>query len=134
VAAIQASGPVALPLLLLSVLTATLAVERGLHWCRLWQCPEPLRRQGRSDPWSTTVVEPLLEAVVLLAPLLGLLGTVVGVMGLLDRLGPQLPTPLAMGDVLASSAFGLGLSVLALALLLLNRGLRRWQRQLPPGP
>lgn len=83
------------------------------------------------DGRSTHLLEPCLEAVVLAAPLLGLLGTV---LGLMDRLA-QLELPLTgaiegYGLVLASTAFGLLLSLAALVLLLLNRALRRWQMRL----
>ena len=74
----------------------------------------------------------VLQAAVVLAPLLGLVGTTAGLMGVLKQLGPQLllpPTaPLAgYGDVLLPTLLGLQLTVVAMALLLLNQGLRRWQ-------
>jgi biopolymer transport protein ExbB len=76
--------------------------------------------------------EAVLQAAVVLAPLLGLVGTTAGLMGVLKQLGPQLllpPTaPLAgYGDVLLPTLLGLQLTVVAMALLLLNQGLRRWQ-------
>jgi biopolymer transport protein ExbB len=76
--------------------------------------------------------EQLLQAAILLAPLLGLTGTVHGLMQVLRDLGPQLllpPTaPLAgYADVLISTLVGLQLTLLATALLLLNQALSRWQ-------
>lgn len=78
--------------------------------------------------------EPFLQAAVLLAPMLGLLGTVLGLMDVLRALGPQLllpsSSPLAgYADVLASTVVGLQLALLALVLAQLNRGLRHWQLQ-----
>ena len=76
--------------------------------------------------------EPLLQAAVVLAPLLGLIGTTAGLMAVLRQLGPQLllpaNAPLAgYGDVLLPTLLGLQLTFVALALLLLNQGLRQWQ-------
>jgi len=132
-----ACGPVALPLLLLSVAVLTVAFDRLAFWWRWWRSgaaaacasgPAPaLRRQMASG-------ERLLEAALLLAPLLGLLGTVYGLMAVLRSLGPQLllpaQAPLAgYADVLLSTLIGLQITVLATLVLLLNRGLRRWQWQ-----
>ena len=133
----KACGPVALPLLLLSVAVLTVAFDRLAFWWRWWRggaamaCasgPGPaLRREMASG-------ERLLQAAVLLAPLLGLLGTVDGLMAVLRSLGPQLllpaQAPLAgYADVLLSTLIGLQITVLATVVLLLNRGLRRWQLQ-----
>ena len=87
-----------------------------------------LEEWGLAMGWG----EPLLEAAGLLAPLLGLIGTVLGLIELLGRLGPQLllpaGTPLqAYGQVLTSTALGLIVAFLATALLLSTRGLRQWQ-------
>ena len=145
----RACGPVALPLLLLSVAVFTVGFDRLAFWWRWW-------RRGRR-PWRELCValaaapspevrtqllengdeqmawgEAVLQAAVVLAPLLGLVGTTAGLMGVLKQLGPQLllpPTaPLAgYGDVLLPTLLGLQLTVVAMALLLLNQGLRRWQ-------
>ena len=83
------------------------------------------------DARTTHLLEPCLEAEVLAAPLLGLFGSVLALMRLFDQL--QLPQPTAIdgyGLTLASTAFGLLLSLFALVVLLLNRTLRRWQMRL----
>ena len=142
-------GPVALPLLLLSVAVFTVGFDRLAFWWRWWRrgrrpwrelcgalaaAPSPeVRTQLLEDgdeqmAWG----EAVLQAAVVLAPLLGLVGTTAGLMGVLKQLGPQLllpPTaPLAgYGDVLLPTLLGLQLTVVAMALLLLNQGLRRWQ-------
>lgn len=76
--------------------------------------------------------EPLLQAATVLAPLLGLTGTVLALMGVLASLGPDLTLPPAAslqsyGQVLMSTVVGLLVSLLASGTLLLNQGLRRWQ-------
>ena len=76
--------------------------------------------------------EPLLQAAVVLAPLLGLIGTTAGLMAVLRQLGPQLLLPpaaplAAYGEVLLPTLLGLQLTLVAMALQLLNQGLRRWQ-------
>jgi hypothetical protein len=63
------------------------------------------------------------------------LGSVLELMRLLNQL--QLPQTTAIdgyGLVLASTAFGLLLSLFALVVLLLNRTLRRWQMRLLQQP
>ena len=132
----KACGPVAFPLLLLSVAVLTVAFDRAAFWWRWW-------RSGAADgvPHSSRMHslrrrmasgEPVLQAAIVLAPLLGLFGTVSGLMGVLRALGSQLllppQAPLAgYADVLLSTLIGLQITVLATAVLLLNRGLRHWQ-------
>ena len=148
---LSACGPVALPLLLLCLAVLTVGFER-LHfwWCwwgrgrkpwralqeQLQQCSDPehrgllLRRQDAAMAWG----EPILQAGVVLAPLLGLVGTTAGLMAVLRQLGPQLllqpSSPLSgYAAVLVPTLTGLQLALLATLLLLLNQGLRRWQLQ-----
>jgi biopolymer transport protein ExbB len=148
---LSACGPVALPLLLLCLAVLTVGFER-LHfwWCwwgrgrkpwralqeQLQQCGDPeqrgllLRRQDAAMAWG----EPILQAGVVLAPLLGLVGTTAGLMAVLRQLGPQLllqpSSPLSgYAAVLVPTLAGLQLALLATLLLLLNQGLRRWQLQ-----
>jgi biopolymer transport protein ExbB len=76
--------------------------------------------------------EPLLQGAALLAPLLGLIGTVTGLMGVLAQLGPRLELPpgaslATYGQVLLSTAAGLVVSLVASAGLFTNQGLRHWQ-------
>jgi biopolymer transport protein ExbB len=148
---VQACGPVALPLLLVSIVVATVLFDRCLFWWQWWRQPEPrlsgarqflrdcpasperylqLRRLKRAMAQG----EPFLQAAVLVAPMLGLLGTVFGLMNVLRALGPQLllpsSTPLVgYGDVLVSTVLGLQLSLVALVTGQVNRGLRHWQLQ-----
>jgi biopolymer transport protein ExbB len=145
----KACGPVALPLLLLSLAVLTVGFERCAFWWRWWwrdrqpwtelnqqlnACPSAqarivlLSRQQRAMAWG----EPLLQAAQILAPLLGLVGTTSGLMAVLRGLGNQLllpPTaPLAgYADVLLPTVVSLQLALLSTALLLLNQSLRRWQ-------
>lgn len=136
----NACGPVALPLLLLSVAVFTVAFDRIVFWWRWWRGDLPATALADDDPRRRFVQlrramasgETVLQAAIVLAPLLGLLGTVNGLMQLLRGLGPQLLLPanaplLGYAEVLLSTLIGLQLTVLATALLLLNRGLRRWQ-------
>lgn len=131
----------ALPLLLLSLAVFTVAFDRAAYWCRCWRRhswrQQPLHQVNAEMAWG----EPLLQAAVLLSPLLGLIGTTSGLMAVLRQLGPQLllppSAPLAgYAEVLLPTLLGLQLTLLALVLLLLNQGLRRWQvrrcNTLPP--
>ena len=144
-----ACGPVALPLLLVSMSVFAVGIDRATLWWRWWRPASPGRRQ-RGQQLNALASqesrqldlerlasrmangEQLLQAAMLLAPLLGLTGTVHGLMQVLRALGPQLllpPTaPLAgYADVLISTLVGLQLTLLATALLLLNQALSRWQ-------
>ena len=145
----KACGPVAVPLLVLSVAVFTVGFDRCAFWWRwfargrrswrqlrtaLAQAPSAeLRRQLLDDcDHQMTWGEPLLQAAVVLAPLLGLIGTTAGLMAVLKQLGSQLllppGAPLAgYGDVLLPTLLGLQITFVAMALLLLNQGLRRWQ-------
>ena len=132
----RACGPVALPLLLLSLAVFTVAFDRGAYWWRCWRRGWRPTRQPGPDQLDTEMAwgEPVLQATVLLAPLLGLIGTTAGLMAVLKQLGPQLllppSAPLAgYGEVLLPTLLGLQLTFVALALLLLNQGLRRWLRR-----
>lgn len=144
-----ACGPVALPLLLVSISVFAVGIDRVAFWWRWWRPAAQGRRQAGQqlkamanresqqldlERLASRMAsgEPMLQAALLLAPLLGLLGTVSGLMQVLRTLGPQLllpPTAPLVGyaDVLISTLVGLQLTVLATALLLLNQGLRRWQ-------
>jgi biopolymer transport protein ExbB len=140
-------GPVALLLLLLSIAVLTVCLDRLRWWWGWWQGRHRRRRQWQQslehddgaaadqlEDWDLAMShgEPLLRAAALLAPLLGLVGTVFALMGLLSRLGPDLTLPpgaslQGFGRVLLSTALGLLLSLVATAALELNGGLRRWQ-------
>ena len=140
-------GPVAVLLLLLSIAVLTVCLDRIRWWTRWWrgrsarqrQWQEQLDSQGASpgdrlEDWDLAMAfgEPVLRAAALLAPLLGLVGTVFALMQVLARLGPDLTLPAGTslqgyGQVLLSTALGLLISLVASAGLELNRGLRHWQ-------
>lgn len=107
---LKACGPVAIPLALLSLAVFTIAFERVSFWWRWWRPPARQRDSLRRELAGTVNLlaarlllerrqrsmafgEPVLQAAVLLAPLLGLVGTVLGLMGVLRELGPQLLLP-----------------------------------------
>lgn len=134
------------PLLLLSIAVLTVAFERGRWWFSWWRGrvarhgrrwrwhrqPEALARQLARWDWQMRSGEPLLQAAMVLAPLLGLTGTVLALMGVLASLGPDLTLPptaslQSYGQVLMSTLAGLLVSLLASATLFLNQGLRGWQ-------
>jgi biopolymer transport protein ExbB len=140
-------GAVAALLLLLSIAVLTVVFDRGRWWWQWWQ-----RRAQRQADWqrlraedgaaaaaclddwkhSMRWGEPLLQAAVVLAPLLGLIGTVLGLMQVLASLGPGLVLPpgaplQGYGQVLLSTALGLIVSLIACAGLYVNQGLRAWQ-------
>jgi biopolymer transport protein ExbB len=76
--------------------------------------------------------EPLLQAATVLAPLLGLCGTVLALMRVLAGLGSDLTLPAGAslhgyGQVLMSTLVGLAVSLTASTSLFANQGLRRWQ-------
>ncbi len=152
-------GPAALPLLLLSIAVLTVGLDRARFWWQ-WRRDRPQRRQlwrqlrGAGPEacrlalarWSRAMGfgEPLLEAAVLLGPLLGLIGTVLALMRLLSRLGPGLLLPAGeplagYGEVLGDTALGLIVGLLASVTLQVNRALRlgqlqRLQERLTPLP
>ncbi len=142
------NGPVALLLLLLSIAVVTVALDRGRYWWQWWRTRASRRQQwerlladqgmpaaGRKlEDWDLEMRfgEPLLQAAVVLAPLLGLVGTVLGLMQVLSSLGPQLLLPAGanlagFGQVLLSTAIGLVVSLIASTSLVANQWLRRSQ-------
>jgi len=136
-------------LLLLSVAVLTLVFERTRFWIHWWrrrpsrsrawreqiaEAPAPARLEERLEDWDLAMGfgEPVLQGAALLAPLLGLIGTVTGLMGVLAQLGPRLELPpgaslATYGQVLLSTAAGLVVSLVASAGFLTNQGLRHWQ-------
>jgi len=134
-------------LLLLSIAVVTIGFDRARYWVQWWR-----QRRQRQNRWEQTVSagpdaiatqllewnsqmafgEPLLQAAGVLGPLLGLIGTVVGLMRVLASLGPQLVLPAGAnlnnyGQVLLSTALGLIISLIATSSLFANQGIRHWQ-------
>ena len=127
---LQACGPVLLPLVLLSLAVASAALDRCWFWWRWRRRPLARRRPLLVDAFTIQCMEPLLEAAVLVAPLLGLFGSVLALMRVLDE--ANAPSSALLRNyslVLVSTAYGLAIALAALVVLLLNRALRRWQLQ-----
>jgi biopolymer transport protein ExbB len=133
-------------LLLLSIAVVTVSLDRGRWWLQWWRRRAQRRRHWRElrslsgpiarqiEDWDQAMRfgEPLLQAAAVLAPLLGLTGTVLGLIRVLAALGPDLTLPVGTtlqgyGQVLISTALGLVVSLVASASLFANQGLRSWQ-------
>lgn len=84
--------------------------ERSLASALLYAQEMELKRFRRGIP--------ILDMVITLAPLLGLLGTVTGMMGSFSLIGGELSTPGAItggiAEALIATAFGLGIAITAL--------------------
>ncbi|MFM7237378.1 MAG: MotA/TolQ/ExbB proton channel family protein [Cyanobium sp.] len=140
-------GPVGWLLILLSISVLTVTFERLRFWWTWWkrrnmhqQQWKEILRLGGNHPlvWledrdlEMRFAEPFLEAAIVIAPLLGLIGTVLGLSRLLAAMGPQLLLPSGsnlsgFADVLISTAMGLLISLLATVTLHFNNGLRNWR-------
>jgi biopolymer transport protein ExbB len=140
-------GPTGVLLVLLSIAVLTIGFDRCRFWIQWWR-----NRQSRRLRWEGAMAEgeaaagllledwerdmrfgdPLLQAAGVLGPLLGLIGTVIGLMRVLSSLGPQLVLPPGAslngyGQVLLSTAIGLIVGLIATATLFANQGLCDWQ-------
>ncbi|MBL6802885.1 MAG: MotA/TolQ/ExbB proton channel family protein [Cyanobacteria bacterium] len=149
--ALQQGGVLILPLLLLSIAVMSAGIDRLLHWIR-WRrvCSGEIQqiRNGLhglpSDAADRSLDRQLqrldrrfrrwessLDLAMALGPLLGLLATVLGLMGLLQALGPDLLLPrgegltVRYGQVLVGTALGLVIALMALVVQRLNRMQRR---------
>jgi biopolymer transport protein ExbB len=84
--------------------------EKSLANALLYAHAKELRRFQRGIP--------ILDTVITLAPLLGLLGTVTGMMGSFSLIGGELSAPGAItggiAEALIATAFGLGIAITAL--------------------
>jgi biopolymer transport protein ExbB len=140
-------GPIGWLLILFSVSVLTLTFERLRFWWLWWNHRALHRqqwlevcRQGGNRPlaWmeerdlEMRFTQPFLEAASVVAPLTGLIGTVLGLSRLLSAMGPSMVLPPGrpfggFGDVLLSTAMGLSISLVATVMLHLNNGLRQWQ-------
>ncbi len=142
-------GTISLLLLLLSIAVVTVSFDRARYWLEWWR-----QRRLRLNRWEQTAAagpdaienqllewnsqmafgEPLLQAAGVIGPLLGLIGTVIGLMRVLASLGPQLVLPAGAnltnyGQVLLSTALGLTISLIATSSLFANQGIRHWQME-----
>lgn len=140
-------GPTGVLLVLLSIAVLTISFDRCRFWIQWWR-----NRETRRLRWERAMAEgdgavalmledlerdmrfgePLLQAAGVLGPLLGLIGTVIGLMRVLASLGPQLVLPpgaslSGYGQVLLSTAIGLIVSLIATTTLFANQGLSEWQ-------
>jgi len=140
-------GPIGWLLILLSISVLTITFERLRFWVLWWkrrahyrnQWLESLRHGGTSPlRWMEErdlemgFAQPFLEASSVIAPLTGLIGTVLGLSRLLSAMGPEMILPPGsdlggFGEVLVSTALGLCISLLATLTLHVNNGLRQWQ-------
>jgi len=84
--------------------------ETSLPSALLYAQAQELKRYGRGIP--------VLDTVITLAPLLGLLGTVTGMMGSFSLIGGELSAPGAItggiAEALIATAFGLGIAITSL--------------------
>ena len=84
--------------------------EEGLNNALLYAMAKEVKRYQRGIP--------VLDTVITLAPLLGLLGTVTGMMGSFSLIGGDLSAPGAItggiAEALIATAFGLGIAITAL--------------------
>jgi len=140
-------GLVGLLLLLASIAVLTVVFDRGRFWWQWWRKRTSRNRQWRErllagagggeqtlEDWEREMAfgEPVLQAGAVLAPLLGLIGTVLGLMEVLAALGPGLTLPpgaplAGYGKVLMATALGLIVSLIATAGVLANQAARGWQ-------
>ena len=84
--------------------------EKSLESALLYAQEQELKRFRRGIP--------ILDTVITLAPLLGLLGTVTGMMGSFSLIGGELSAPGAItggiAEALIATAFGLGIAITSL--------------------
>lgn len=131
----ERGGWVMWPLLLLSVLAATLVIERFLFWAREGRQPATRRIELRCGACSAAELDLellldseqqrlergmlLLDTILAAAPMMGILGTVIGVIGAFEALATNAsPDPMAVtggiSQALITTASGL---VIALGVL-----------------
>ncbi|MCP9848560.1 MotA/TolQ/ExbB proton channel family protein [Cyanobium sp. Morenito 9A2] len=154
--ALQNGGPAVLPLLLLSIVVVAIGVDRARYWRGQGLGPARVERQLaealqgsagqghgqlrqelllRQLERQGTSGEAVLEAAAVVGPLLGLIGTVAGLIRALTELGPQLVLPsggaslTSYSQVLVSTLLGLVVALIATVVLRTNRGLLERQRQ-----
>lgn len=135
---IDRAGPVAWPLLAVSFVTVAILIERALFWSREWtrdpqRSLEAARSRTDQRALDEAEVERLLDreerrlarglgwldTAVTAAPMLGILGTVLGIIDSFDALGTDTVTdPFAVsggiGQALITTAAGLVIALVAL--------------------
>ncbi|HPF13377.1 MAG: MotA/TolQ/ExbB proton channel family protein [Planctomycetes bacterium] len=128
---IQRGGPVVWPLLLLSLLATTVVIDRIRFWMRTGRQHDELLELARRE--GLEAVERLiargmvlLDTVITIAPMLGILGTVTGIIQSFELLGGEArPDPLGVSsgiaEALITTALGL---VVALCTILPYNWLR----------
>ena len=138
---IQRGGPVMWPLLVLSIWAATVVVERLLFWWRERRRPAPqaieeLLAGGNGDLDPECRLDLMLDeeqrrlergmgtldTIFAAAPMLGILGTVLGVIGAFDSLAARAnPDPMAVtggiSEALVTTMLGL---IVAIPMVLLH--------------
>jgi biopolymer transport protein ExbB len=141
---IEKGGPVMWPLLLLSVIAIAIVIERGLFWRRekrrsvseaLGELESECTNGSFEEASSRTSMlldreqrrmergMPILDTVITVAPLLGILGTVLGIIDSLELLSVHAtPDPLAVSGGVAQALFttATGLAIAIAAILPYN--------------
>lgn len=118
-------GPLMWPLLFLSLVTVTVVVERALVFARerRHDAREVVRDLGRErslDDAERRLAKGMvvLDTVITAAPLLGILGTVLGIIQCFELLGQGQPNPLAIAggvaQALITTASGLTVALAAI--------------------
>jgi len=126
---IERGGPVMWPLLLLSVVALTLIVERLLFWHRETRRPaaEVIAEAAELPPELLIDAElrrlecrmAIFDTIIAAAPMMGILGTVIGVIGAFNALSAEArPDPMAVtggiSEAVITTATGL---IIALCVL-----------------
>ncbi|MEB3319272.1 MAG: MotA/TolQ/ExbB proton channel family protein [Cyanobacteriota bacterium] len=141
------SGAAGWLLILLSIGVLTVGLERLRFWVIWWKRRRTLHQQWqevlhlgerRARAWindrdmDMRFAQAFLEASIVIAPLLGLIGTVLGLSRLLSAMGPRLLLPEGGGDqgfgeILLMTAMGLVVSLVATVTWHLSNTFRQWQ-------
>ena len=127
-------GPVMYPLLLCSIAAIAISVERYLFFRKADSGRDFTRKfceYVEQDNWIVNVRAEraldkfdnrlnYLNVIVTLAPVLGLLGTVTGMIGSFNNFSQRLDNPLAVtagiGEALITTVFGLCISIIAICM------------------
>ncbi|MEZ6005473.1 MAG: MotA/TolQ/ExbB proton channel family protein [Planctomycetota bacterium] len=131
IAWLQRGGPIVWPLLLLSLVASTVVIDRIRFWARFSRARAALTDLARKEGLEAAerVIARgmvLLDTVITVAPMLGILGTVTGIIQSFELLGGDAkPDPLGVSsgiaEALITTAIGL---VVALGTILPYNWLR----------